>query len=75
MKTSTAVLSTIIDARVKRAVSYFCRQRGLKLRYVVEEALVERLEDEIDLAAYHRRRSEEMVSLDDVLSQREKSKS
>ena len=70
-----ATLSTLIDARVKEAVSHFCKQRGLKLQYLVEEALVERLEDEIDLAAYHERRHEERISLDGILSEVRKKKS
>ncbi len=64
----TATLSTIIDARVKDALVSFCKRRGIKLRYLIEQALVEQLEDEIDLEAYHARRNEETVSLEEVLA-------
>ncbi len=64
----TATLSTIIDARVKDALVSFCKRRGIKLRYLIEQALVEQLEDEIDIEAYHARREEETVSLEDVLA-------
>lgn len=64
----TATLSTIIDARVKDAVTEFCRSRGIKMRYLIEQALIERLEDEIDLAAYYERRNEETYSLEEILS-------
>lgn len=64
----TATLSTIIDAQVKDALVSFCKRRGIKLRYLIEQALVEQLEDEIDLEAYHARRNEETVSLDEVLA-------
>ncbi|MGB7070149.1 MAG: DUF6290 family protein [Pyrinomonadaceae bacterium] len=64
----TATLSTIIDARVKEALVSFCKRRGIKLRYLIEQALVEQLEDEIDLEAYHARRNEETVSLEEVLA-------
>lgn len=64
----TATLSTVIDARVKDALVSFCKRRGIKLRYLIEQALVEQLEDEIDLEAYHARRNEETVSLEDVLA-------
>ena len=37
------------------------------MRYLIEEALVERLEDEIDLEAYRSRRDEDTVSLEEVL--------
>jgi hypothetical protein len=64
----TATLSTVIDARVKDALVSFCKRRGIKLRYLIEQALVEQLEDEIDLEAYHARRNEETVSLEEVLA-------
>lgn len=69
---STATLSTVIDPQVKRAATQFCRRRGLKLRYFVEQALVEQLEDEMDLEAYFERRNEETVPLDEVLTGRRK---
>lgn len=64
----TVVLSTEIDAQVKKAAMEFCRRRGLKLRHLVEQALIEQLEDEMDLEAYRRRKSEETVPLEDILS-------
>ena len=64
----TATLSTVIDVRVKDAITSFCKRRGIKLRYMVEQALIEQLEDEIDLEAYHARRNEETVSLEEVLA-------
>ena len=69
-ETATATLSTVIDARVKRALLVYCKRRGLKLRYVVEEALIEQLEDEIDLEAYFARKDEDLFSLEDVLADR-----
>ena len=64
----TATLSTVIDARVKDAITSFCKRRGIKLRYLIEQALIEQLEDEIDLEAYRARRNEETVPLEKVLS-------
>lgn len=69
-----ATLSTIIDARVKEAVTEFCKRRGIKMRYLIEQALVEQMEDEIDLEAYLRRRDEETVPLDDILAGRKRRK-
>ncbi|HEX5036291.1 MAG TPA: DUF6290 family protein, partial [bacterium] len=60
----TTTLSTEIDSRVKKAAMEFCKRRGMKLRYLVEQALVEQLEDEIDLEAYRARKDEETVSLE-----------
>lgn len=64
----TATLSTIIDARVKDAVTRFCKSRGMKMRNLVEQALIEQLEDEIDLEAYRKRRNEETFTLEFVRS-------
>lgn len=58
----------MIDARVKDALVAFCKRRGIKMRYMIEQALIEQLEDEIDLEAYRARRDEETVSLEDVLA-------
>ena len=70
----TATLSTVIDARVKEAITSFCRRRGIKLRYMVEQALIEQLEDEIDLEAYRQSRDEETVPFEDVLAKWSKNK-
>lgn len=71
----TATLSTIIDARVKEAITIYCKERGIKLRHLIEQALVEQIEDEIDLEAYRNRRNEETVSLEEVLAKSNKRKS
>lgn len=61
-------LSTIIDFDIKEALVTFCKQNGLKLRYFIEQALVEKLEDEIDIRAYNKRKNEETFSLEEVLA-------
>jgi len=70
----TATLSTIIDARVKDAVTEFCKRRGIKMRFLIEQALIEQLEDEIDLEAYQKRRNEETFTLEEVLAGLRKTK-
>lgn len=64
----TATLSTVIDANVKKAINALCKRKGYKLQYLVEKALIEQLEDEIDLEDYEARRNEETVSLEEVLA-------
>jgi regulator of PEP synthase PpsR (kinase-PPPase family) len=64
----TATLSTVIDAQVKAAVTSFCKKRGIKLRFLIEQALIEQLEDEMDLESYRLRRSEDTVSLEEILA-------
>jgi antitoxin component of RelBE/YafQ-DinJ toxin-antitoxin module len=63
-----ATLSTAIDAQVKEALTAFCKRRGLKIQHIVEQAILEQLEDEIDLEAYHQRRNEEHIPLEKVLA-------
>ncbi len=62
-----ATLSTVVAPEVKRAARAYCKRHGLKLRFLVEKALVEQLEDEIDLEAYRARKAEETVPLEVVL--------
>jgi hypothetical protein len=62
-----ATLSTNIDFELKEALSLFCKKRGLKIQSVVENAIREQLEDEIDLASYRERKDEEEISLTAVL--------
>lgn len=64
---SESTLSTIIATDVKKAAISFCKKRGLKLRHLIEQAIVEQIEDEIDLEAYHARRDEETIPLEKVL--------
>lgn len=64
---NVATLSTVISPEVKRAARDYCKRHGLKLRYLVETALLEQLEDEIDVEAFRARKAEETVSLEAVL--------
>ena len=65
-------LSTSIDTDLKRALAAFCKQRGLKIQSVVENAIRERLEDEMDLSSYAARRDEEEISLAEVVKKLKK---
>ena len=58
-----ATLSTSIDSDLKKALAAFCKKRGLKIQSVVENAIREQLEDEIDLASYDERKKEDEISL------------
>lgn len=44
------------------------------MRFLIEQALIERLEDEIDLEAYRKRRNEETFTLEEVLAGLRKTK-
>lgn len=67
-----ATLSTNIDFELKEALSAFCKKKGLKIQSVVEEAIREQLEDEIDLTSYHERKNEEEISLSQVIKKLKK---
>ncbi len=67
-----ATLSTNIDFELKEALSMFCKKHGLKIQSVVENAIREQLEDEIDLASYQERKNEEEISLAMVLKKLKK---
>ncbi len=71
---SQTTLSTVIDSAIKKAATKHCNQRGIKLQYFVEQAIVEQLEDEIDIAAYHQRKDEETVPLEQLLNSRKSRK-
>jgi hypothetical protein len=62
-----ATLSTTIDPVVKRALTVYSKKHGLKIRFVVERAIVELIEDESDLAAWRERRDDPTVSWEEVL--------
>jgi hypothetical protein len=67
-----ATLSTNIDPAVKRALALYSKQRGLKIQFVVERAIVELIEDESDLAAWRQRRDESTVAWTEVLKAHKK---
>jgi hypothetical protein len=67
-----ATLSTAINPEVKRALTAYSKQHGLKIRFVVEQAIAELIEDESDLAAWRQRRDEPTVPWAEVLKAHKK---
>ena len=67
-------LSTTISPEVKKAATAYCKKHGVKISFLIEQALVEQLEDEIDREAYFARRSEPTVSLEEAMAQRARAK-
>jgi hypothetical protein len=64
-----ATLSTYLDIHLKEALTSFCKKRGLKIQHFIEKAVIEQLENEIDLEAYYKRKNEETVSLEELLKE------
>lgn len=67
MAKNLTTLSTNIDKELKKALSLFCKKKGLKIQSVIEAALREQLEDEMDLSTYFERKDEEEVPLQTAL--------
>lgn len=65
-------LSTNIDADLKKALTLFCKKNGFKIQSVVENAIREQIEDQIDLAAYQERKDEEEISLNALMKKLKK---
>lgn len=60
-------ISTQISDKAKKALNLFCKKRGIKIGRFIENAIIEKLEDEIDMAEYEERKNEERMSLDEVI--------
>lgn len=67
MAKNLTTLSTNIDKELKKALSLFCKKKGLKIQSVIEAALREQLVDEMDLSTYFERKDEEEVPLQTAL--------
>ncbi len=53
--------STTLSRATKEVLERFCRKRGLRMNHFVEEAILERLEDEMDREIIDARELEEIV--------------
>lgn len=60
-------ISTNIDSDLKKALSAYCKKKGLKIQSFIEAAIVEQLEDLVDIEAYHSRKGEETIPLEELL--------
>lgn len=53
--------STTINKELKELLERYCKSKGLRINHIVEEALINRLEDEIDTQSIHARANEELI--------------
>lgn len=60
-------ISTNIDPDLKKALTSYCKKKGLKIQSFIENAILEQLEDLVDIEDYHSRKNEETVSLNELL--------
>lgn len=54
--------STTLKTSTKDLLDRFCKKRGLRMNYIVETALLEYLEDEMDKEIIEKRELEEVVA-------------
>ena len=67
MNVKVLSFSTTISPSIKKVLMLYCKQRGIKIRHFIEQAIIEKLEDEMDVQAYELRKNEENISLEDLL--------
>ncbi|MBJ00706.1 MAG: hypothetical protein CME67_05690 [Halobacteriovoraceae bacterium] len=60
-------ISLKLDTQTKEALTTYCHRKGLKIQHFIESAIIEKLEEIVDLEAYHQRKDEEVISLDMLL--------
>lgn len=53
--------STTLSASTKKLLERYCKQRGLKMGHLVDEAILEKLEDAMDLELIAGREREELI--------------
>ena len=59
---SMVSLSTTISAETKELLERFCEQKGLRINYLVESALLEWMEDDMDTELIKARLHEDTVA-------------
>ena len=64
-KKENVTFSTTLSAQAKESLSKYCKTRGLKINYFLEEIIWDRLEEEMDIELYNK------TDLDDVVSMEE----
>lgn len=57
------ILSTELDPHIKKILSAHCKNKRLKIRTFLEDAILEKLEDDSDVQLYLERRNDEKITL------------
>lgn len=60
-QTKTVSFSTTMTESTKKLLERYCKSRGIKINHLVEQAILEYLEDEMDKELVHSREQEELV--------------
>lgn len=61
-------IATRIDSRVKKAIEDVCKGSGIKFRHFIEEALIDKLEEYLDIKDIKKLRQEPVKSFEDVVN-------
>ena len=62
----TTQFSTAITPQAKRALTIFCKKRGLKINHLLEEMIWDRLEEEMDAEIAAKSDRSELLDLKSV---------
>lgn len=54
-------LSTTLSKQTKKLLDSYCKERGIKISFFIEAAILEKLEDEMDVVIARERSGEERV--------------
>ena len=68
----TVAMTTAIDTKLQRSLVAYCKRKGLKIQSVIEQAIRDQLEDELDVLTHHQRFDESEVPLETVLKKMKK---
>ena len=60
-ETKMVTFSTSLSGETKNLLERFCKARGIRINYLVEQAILEYIEDEMDRAIIEERELEELV--------------
>jgi len=65
-------LATKIDSQIKDALDHFCEEHGLKINRFIEDAILDKLEEHIDISDLKKLRQESSRPFSDVLKELKK---
>lgn len=66
MKKAQIAFSTTLSPATKNVLERFCKQRGIRQNHFVEQAILEKLEDEMDMEIINQREFEDLVKWKDA---------
>ena len=66
MDKKPVAFSTTLSAETRKLLERFCKKRGVRQNHFVEQAILEKLEDEMDMEIISEREFEDLVKWKDA---------